>query len=209
MGSIRQLAAGLVATALLSAGGAARADEYLGTIKHFSLMDQMMINHTLSEYEDRDYLVLYIQGSGCPIARNSVPAYQQLREDYRGRNIAFVMLNVFVQDDMHRIQKEIEMNDIRVPVLKDEDQTVAWSLGVERTAEVFIIEPRTREVLFRGPISDQFSYEVRHLEAREEYLADALETLYAGDVVDMSDVPATSGCLVGYFHPRVMALRGR
>lgn len=199
----------LLLALLFGVSGSVRADESLGTLRHFSLMDQMMINHTLSEYEDRDYLVLYIQGSGCPIARNSVPAYQQLRERYKGRNIAFLMLNVFVQDDMHRIQKEVEMNDIRVPVLKDEDQTVAWSLGVERTAEVYIIDPRTREVLFRGPISDQFSYEVRHLEAREEYLADALETLYAGGVVDMNEVPDTSGCLVGYFHPRVMALRGR
>jgi peroxiredoxin len=199
----------LLLALLLGVTGSARAQESLGAIKHFSLMDQMMINHTLSEYEDRDYLVLYIQGSGCPIARNSVPAYQQLWQQYRSRNVAFVMLNVFVQDDMHRIQKEVEMNDIRVPVLKDEDQTVAWSLGVERTAEVFIIEPRTREVLYRGPISDQFSYEVRHLEAREEYLADALETLYAGGVIDMNAVPDTSGCLVGYFHPRVMALRGR
>jgi len=194
---------------LLGVTDIARGEESLGSIKHFSLMDQMMINHTLSEYEDRDYLVLYIQGSGCPIARNSVPAYQQLWQQYRSRNVAFVMLNVFVQDDMHRIQKEVEMNDIRVPVLKDEDQTVAWSLGVERTAEVFIIEPRTREVLYRGPISDQFSYEVRHLEARQEFLADALETLYAGGAIDMNEVPDTSGCLVGYFHPRVMALRGR
>ena len=208
MGGIHRIATGLLLALLSSAGGGAHADEFLRTIKHFSLADQMHIYHTLSEYEDRDFLVLYIQGSGCPIARNSVPAFQALWEQYRARNAAFVMLNVFVQDDMHRIQKEVEMNDIRLPVLKDEDQTVAWSLGVERTAEVFIIEPRTREVLFRGPISDQFSYEVRHLEAREEYLADALETLYAGGVVDMSEVPETSGCLVGYFHPLVMALRG-
>ena len=199
----------VLALLLGSGAGSACADEYLRDIRHFSLMDQMMINHTLSEYEDRDYLVVYIQGSGCPIARNSVPAFQALWEQYRARNAAFVMLNVFVQDDMHRIQKEVEMYDIRMPVLKDEDQTVAWSLGVERTAEVFIIEPRTREVLFRGPISDQFSYEVRHQQAREEYLADALQILYAGGEVDMSAVPETSGCLVGYFHPRVMALKAR
>ncbi len=209
MGVLRRSLSALTLALLCAGAAGAHADEHLRSIRHFSLMDQMMINHTLSEYEDRQFLVLYVQGSGCPIARNSVPAYQQLWEQYRQRNIAFVMLNVFVQDDMHRIQKEVEMYDIRIPVLKDEDQTVAWSLGVERTAEVFIIDPRTREVLYRGPISDQFSYEVRHQEAREHYLADALETLSAGGVVDMSEVPDTSGCLVGYFHPRVMALRER
>jgi len=194
---------------LWTCGGNAFADEYLRTIKHFSLMDQMMINHTLSEYEDRDFIVLYIQGSGCPIVRNAVPAYEEVSRAYRGRNIKFLMMNVFVQDDMHRIQKEVEMNGIHLPVLKDEDQTVAWSLGVERTAEVFVIEPRTREVLFRGPISDQFGYEVRHLEARQHYLADALETLYAGGTVDISEIPESTGCLVGYFHPAVMALKQR
>jgi len=209
MSVLRKFFSIAVTSALCALCGSVYADDYLRSIKYFSLMDQMMINHTLSEYEDRDYIVLYIQGSGCPIVRNSVPAYREVSDAYRSRNIKFLMLNVFEQDNMHTIQKEVEMNDIPFPVLKDQDQTVAWSLGVTRTAEAFIIDPRTREVLFRGPINDQFGYEVRHLEARQHYLADALETLYAGGTVDMSEIPESKGCLVGYFNPAVLALRQR
>src|SRR5690606_41219411 len=71
---------------------------------------------------------------------------------FRSQNVEFLMLNSFIQDDMARISKEAETFSITFPILKDEDQTVAKSLGVERTAEVFIInrsEEHTSELQSR------------------------------------------------------------
>jgi len=84
-------------------------------------------------------------------------------------------------------------------ILKDEGQKLAKALGVERTAEVFIVNPRTREVLFRGPINDQLGYETQRVNASEHYLKDALNTVLAGGTVDMSNVPDSKGCLVAIF----------
>jgi len=174
-------------------------DSYLKSIKDFELTDHQGVSHALKEYEDRDFIVMYIHGSGCPIARLSVPAYLEIQQEFADKNIEFLMLNSFVQDDIPRIQKEAADFKITFPILKDADQSVARSMGVERTAEVFIIDPRTRQVLFRGPINDQLGYETQRYEATNHYLRDALNTIMAGGKVDMNDIPDAKGCLVGYF----------
>lgn len=174
-------------------------DSFLKSIKEFELVDHMGVTHSLDEYKDRDFIVMYIHGSGCPIARLSVPTYLSIQQEYADKNIEFLMLNSFIQDDIPRIQKEAEEFKITFPILKDADQSVARSMGVERTAEVFIIDPRTREIHFRGPINDQLGYETQRLEVNNHYLRDALNTVMSGGKVNMNDIPDAKGCLVGYF----------
>lgn len=173
--------------------------EYLKQVKEFELESHLGGMVSLDDYVDNDYVVMYIHGSGCPIARLSVSSFQEIRSDYADRNIDFMMLNSFVQDDMDRIKKEAEEFNVQVPILKDADQSVARSMGVERTAEVFIVDPRTREIHFRGPINDALGYETQRSSASNHYLRDALETVMAGGTVNMRDIPDAKGCLVGYF----------
>jgi peroxiredoxin len=196
----------LLAGLLLAVSFGASADDYLKPIKDFSLVDQNGKTHTLADFADKDYIVVYVHGTGCPIARLSVPEYTDIAANYSSRNIEFLMLNSFIQDDMRRIAKEAADFKIAFPILKDEDQTVAFSLGVERTAEVFVIDPRTRETVFRGPINDALGYETQRMKVDNHYLTDALETILAGGVVDMDDIPDSKGCLVGYFNPAVTGL---
>tara|TARA_R110001599_G_scaffold330885_1_gene545387 strand:- start:716 stop:1327 length:612 start_codon:yes stop_codon:yes gene_type:complete len=196
----------LLAGLLLAVSFGASADDYLKPIKDFSLVDQNGATHTLEDYADKEYIVLYVHGTGCPIARLSVPEYKDIAAEYSSKNIEFLMLNSFIQDDMNRIRKEAVDFKIDFPILKDEDQTVAYTLGVERTAEVFIIDPRTKETLFRGPINDALGYETQRTKVDNHYLTDALETILAGGVVDMDEIPDSKGCLVGFFHPAISSL---
>lgn len=196
---MKRLSALLLMPLLLLLATAGHADDYLKTIKEFSLTDHSGVTHTMDEYVDKDYVVMYIHGSGCPIARLSVPTFLSIRDDYEPRNIQFLMLNSFIQDDIPRIAKEAEDFKIDFPILKDADQSVARSLGVERTAEVFIIDPKTRKVLFRGPIDDSLGYETQRVNTVHNYLRDALDTVMAGGSVNINDIPDSKGCLVGFF----------
>jgi peroxiredoxin len=196
---MKRFSAMLLLPVLLLLATASHADDYLKTIKEFSLTDQRGVTHTMDEYVDKDYVVMYIHGSGCPIARLSVPTFLSIRDDYQPKNIQFLMLNSFIQDDIPRIAKEAEDFKIDFPILKDADQSVARSLGVERTAEVFIIDPKTRKVLFRGPIDDSLGYETQRVNTEHNYLRDALDTVMAGGTVNINDIPDSKGCLVGFF----------
>jgi len=196
---MKRFSAMLLLPVLLLLATASHADDYLKTIKEFSLTDHRGVTHTMDEYVDKDYVVMYIHGSGCPIARLSVPTFLSIRDDYQPKNIQFLMLNSFIQDDIPRIAKEAEDFKIDFPILKDADQSVARSLGVERTAEVFIIDPRTRNVLFRGPIDDSQGYETQRVNTEHNYLRDALDTVMGGGTVNINDIPDSKGCLVGFF----------
>lgn len=186
------------AFSLLSLAAHAQSS-FLKSVKDFELSDHMGVTHTLAEYADKDFIVMYVHGSGCPIARLSVPTYLAIQQEYADKNIEFLMLNSFIQDDIPRIRNEAEEFSITFPILKDADQSVARSMGVERTAEVFIIDPRTREIHFRGPINDQLGYETQRINTTHHYLRDALNTVMAGGKVDMNDIPDAKGCLVGFF----------
>jgi len=185
--------------ALAIASGSASADDWLRSLPEFTLPDHLGEIHSSEQYKHYDLAVLYVQGVGCPIARLAVPAFRQVREQFADANIQFTMFNANIQDDMARIAAEAEEFKIDFPILKDEDQRLAKALGVERTAEAFVIDTETREVLFRGPINDQLGYETQRNEAHEEYLKDALTTILAGGTVTMDSVPDSKGCLVAIF----------
>jgi len=178
---------------------AATADGWLRSVPEFELTDHRGEVHTLETYGGYDYAVFYVQGVGCPIARLALPSYRAVRDEFADENIAFTMFNSNIQDDLPRIAREAEEFGIDFPIMKDADQALAKALGVERTAEVFIVDPRTGDVLFRGPINDQLGYETQRNEAREHYLTDALNTVLAGGTVDMENIPESKGCLVAIF----------
>ncbi len=175
------------------------ADDWLRAIPDFELTDQHGETHSLAQYQNYDLAVFYVQGVGCPIARIAVPSYREVRDAFAGQNIAFAMFNSNIQDNLPRIAKESEEFGIDFPILKDEGQKLAKALGVERTAEVFVIDTATQQVLFRGPIDDKLGYETQRNTAKHQYLKDALDTILAGGTVDMSEVPDSKGCLVAIF----------
>lgn len=189
----------LLSLVLVASSAALAADDWLKSLPDFELKDQNGEIHTLDQYTDRELLVFYVQGVGCPIARIALPQYREVRDLYADKNIEFLMFNANIQDDIKRINREATEFGIDFPILKDEGQALAKAVGVERTAEVFIVDPKTQEVLFRGPINDQLGYETQRNEAHDEYLKDALNTVLAGGTVDMQDIPDSKGCLVAIF----------
>lgn len=184
---------------LLIASATSLADEWLLSIPDFELTDQSGVAHTLDQYLDKEFVVFYVHGVGCPIARIALPNYREVRDEYTNRNIEFLMFNANIQDDLPRIAKEAKEFDIDFSILKDDKQRLAKALGVERTAEVFIVNPRTKEVLYRGPINDQLGYETQRNQADKHFLKDALNTVLAGGTVNMDDIPESKGCLVAIF----------
>ena len=175
-------------------------DDWLRSVPEFELTDHLGDVHTLEDYEKYDLAVFYVQGVGCPIARIALPNYREVRDEYAGKNIAFTMFNSNIQDNLSRISKEAEEFGIDFPIMKDEGQRLAKALGVERTAEAFVFDPKTQKVLFRGPINDQLGYETQRNSASEWYLKDALDTILEGNQVNMDNVPDSKGCLVAIFN---------
>jgi peroxiredoxin len=129
------------------------ADDFLRTIGDFTLTTITGEEITLSNHTE-ELVAIYIQGNGCPIARLGSHDYKEVIDQFAGKPVAFYMMNSFIQDSVEGIIKEESEFVFSVPIMKDADQSVAKALGVTRTADVFVIRPKTGEVVYRGQIND-------------------------------------------------------
>jgi len=180
----------LIAGLLIAASATARVDD-------FTLADQHGVSHTLYDYSTSRAVVLMVQGNGCPIVRAALPRLGDIRGAYRDDRVEFLLLNTNLQDDAGAVRNEAREFDIDFPILLDTTQHVARALGVVRTAETFLIDTATWDIVYRGPIDDRIAYERQKPAAAEHYLIDAIDAHLAGRPVTDArrDGP---GCLI-YF----------
>lgn len=174
------------------------ADDYLRTIGDFTLTTITGEEITLSKHTE-ELVAIYIQGNGCPIARLGSHDYTDIVLQFADKPVAFYMMNSFIQDSVYAIIKESEEIKFSVPIMKDSTQSIAKALGVERTADVFVLRPSTGEVVYRGPLNGKLGYETQRVGVTEDYLINGLNTILSGGVVDHELIPESKGCLVAIF----------
>jgi peroxiredoxin len=181
-----------------SAGAGAGALTPGGHVADFTLKDQGGAAHQLYALSGKKAVVIMTQSNGCPIVRLAVPALRDVRERYRSQNIEFLLLNPTLQDTPDAVQREAEEFGFRMSVLLDRTQKVGEAWGVDRTAEVFVIDPKTWTLLYHGPIDDRLNYESQR-PVHHQYLTDALDALLAGKPVAVASV-VSPGCLINFPH---------
>ena len=166
-------------------------------IEDFVLFDQHGEAHSLYHHREKSAVVIMIQGNGCPIVRNAVTDYKALRDRYADQGVHFMMLNANLQDQRSTILAEAEKFGIDMPILHDETQLIGESLNLLRTAEVLIINPKTWEITYRGPINDRQVYERQKAEASQHFAADAIARTLANQPIAVASRD-TMGCLINF-----------
>ena len=169
-----------------------------GHIADFTLTDQAGAAHQLYALSRKKAVVIMTQSNGCPIVRLAVPALREIRERYRSQNIEFLLLNPTLQDTRDAVQRETEEFGFGMTVLLDRAQQVGEAWGVNRTAEVFVIDPKTWTLLYHGPIDDRLNYESQR-PVRHPYLTDAMAAVLADKPVAVASV-VSPGCLINFPH---------
>ena len=122
-------------------------------IGDFALLDQNGRFHQLHRHADAKAVVIMTAGNGCPVVRQNFSKLAALRAKFP--KVVFWMLNANGQDDVASILAETREFDVEIPILKDDSQMVAQSLGATRTAEVFAISTKDWTVFYHGALDDQ------------------------------------------------------
>ncbi|MEO6025073.1 MAG: redoxin family protein, partial [Burkholderiales bacterium] len=164
---------------------------------NFRLLDQNGASHDLYYLSDAKAVVIMVHGNGCPIVRKTLPGLREIREQYRAQGVEFLLLNSNPQDDRETVAKEAAEFGIDMPILIDETQLIGEALGVERTADVFVIDPKTWKLAYRGPLDDRISYGAERPAASKQYLTEAIDSVLAGKPVAITQAEAV-GCLVNF-----------
>ncbi|MBL8554127.1 MAG: redoxin domain-containing protein [Phenylobacterium sp.] len=167
-----------------------------GSVDNFMLADTDYMGHELYR-SDAKVIVLISHANGCPIVRNLAPKIRALKAKYEGQGVEFLMVNSAVQDSVDDIAKEKAEYGFDVPILKDSNQLVGEQLGVTRTGEFFVVDPKTWKVVYRGPLDDRLDYGSQKAVADHNWTADAIEAALAGRQA-MAATKQSPGCLIDF-----------
>jgi peroxiredoxin len=176
--------------------GAAHATMPGEVVADFKLADQTGKTHSLYDPSSTKPVVIMVQGNGCPIVRHQMITLKEISAKYAPQGVRFLLLNPNLQDNAQTIAKEAEEFGYPFPILVDGKQTVGEALQVQRTSEVFVIDPKSHKLVYRGPLDDRVGYE-RQRPAEKHYLTDALDAVLAGQPVKTPYADGV-GCIVNF-----------
>ena len=166
-------------------------------IDNFRLLDHQGNSHELYRLSDRKAIAVLVQGNGCPIVRNAMPRFKELRDQYAALGVEFVLLNSNLQDNRDSISAEAQAFAYDLPILIDDTQLIGESLDLVRTGEVFVIDPTDWTLAYHGLVDDRLGYETQKPTAKNHYLRDALQAMVQGTAVPVASTKAV-GCLINF-----------
>lgn len=165
-------------------------------IENFRLADLDGQMHELHDWADSKAIVLFVQGNGCPIVRQTFPYFMEIRDEFEPKGVTFAVVNSNAYDDPESIRQELKDYNVDVLALKDPLEAVARSLDCERTAEMFLIDPKTWTIVYRGEADDRFGYGLQRSNPQKFYMKDALDGWLADQSFPETRVRITKGCLM-------------
>jgi len=174
-----RIAQALLVATLSPATIAGIAQERVGD---FALLDAQGYFHHMSWYDNNEAIVFLIQANGDAEVHAALPQFTQLAESYSEKGAEFFLLNPMANYNRSEVHAEMQSLGVELPVLMDDSQLVAESLGVQRTAEVLIYDPASFSISYRGSVGSE-------LEA-------ALAATLAGSSVEREGVAASGSAIV-------------
>ena len=157
-------------------------------VDNFRLVTATGHSQDLYRYQDSKAVVLVMHAVGSPELRKLAPALSALQAAYTPRGVQVMLLNSTAKDTRAAALTETKALGLNLPILMDDNQLAGDQMGATRVSEVFVINPRSWAVVYRGPLNGG---------AKMAYAANALDALIAGKPVAMSQV-AAKGAMISF-----------
>ncbi len=122
-------------------------------VDNFMLVDQNLEGHELYRLGDAPAIVLISQANGDAAIRKLAPALNKLAADYGAKGVEFRLINSSAKE-RESLAAEAAAAGLKTPILWDRYQLVGESLGVTRSAEAFVVNPKNWTVAWRGSAAD-------------------------------------------------------
>lgn len=136
--------------------------------RDFMLLDQFGAAHQLYYFADRDAVVLLSHSGASPLMQKTLQQFTALQADAAYQNVPFFAINA--DPDASRQSIRHATGETALPVLVDEGQLVARELQLTHGGEAILLNPKTWEIVYRGPVVD----------GGKQYLKTALNSLLNG-----------------------------
>ncbi len=177
------------------------------------LRDIYGTSHYFDEFKDdrTEAIVFVILDDHCPVVQKIIPKLIELHKKYNsfekdragrpadgkpypGDLVRFI--GIYVKPDMGAKAMAAHAAEVHLPfrVLHDSELSFVKKFGISRLSEVTVLDPNAN-IQYQGPVDYQNVQGSTKAKANKNYLADALESMAAGQPVKVSKVPSV-GCKI-------------
>ena len=146
----------------------------------FALIDADGAFHHIAWYNDQAAVVILPQSVGATDAE-ALSALQSLESRYARQGVVFFLLNPG-QKDREAVRAAMAEAGVELPVLMDDTQLVADSLGLTRFDQAVAYDPTSFEVFYRGPVNGDLESSLRQV--IDGARPDLLEVAVSGKPID-------------------------
>tara|TARA_R110002049_G_scaffold264050_2_gene440164 strand:- start:48 stop:923 length:876 start_codon:yes stop_codon:yes gene_type:complete len=186
---------GLLA-ALLAGSQSFAAPERIGD---FNLIDETGRAHQLSKFGYQKALVVISQANSCSTSQELFSEYKILETKWDNEQISFVMMNSSINDDVDAVRRFKASYNPDMPILMDDTQLVAESLGITKAGEIVVLDPNNMTVLYRGPLDTPGA----RGEPGTTFLRETFDAIAAGEIgrdteTVSVDFEAAPGCALEF-----------
>jgi peroxiredoxin len=152
--------------------------------------------HSLSDYKDKEVLVVGITCNHCPVAVSYEDRIIHFAKKYAGPTgkVAFVAVNVnnLPQDKLDKMKDRAKEKGFNFPYLYDASQKIGRALNAHVTPEFYVFN-KDRKLVYWGSLDNNMDAS----KATKTYLADAVEAVLRGETPATQQTRAF-GCSVKY-----------
>ena len=163
-------------------------------VANFVLPDSSGKQVGLADFSDKKLVIIVSLGTGCPISNLYLPDLIAAQKEFGDKFLQIIGINSQSGDTREAVAAHAQKFGINFPVLCDPDQTAADLLGIQRTAEAFLLDPQ-RVVRYHGRIDDRHGYTTKKDKPEREDLRIAGTELLDGKPVSVPETPV-EGCLI-------------
>src|SRR5690606_34962906 len=89
----------------------------------------------LSDYKDKQALVILVTNKGCPICKKYAPVINEIVEAYREKNVAFLLLNPMENESVEECKDAIGRYGFTARYVPDPKGVIAKALKVNSTGD--------------------------------------------------------------------------
>jgi peroxiredoxin len=153
-------------------------------------------NHSLSDYKNKDVLVIAITCNHCPVARAYEKRLVEFATKYAGPDskVAFVAVNVnnIPEDKLDKMKVRAKQQGFTFPYLYDSSQKIARALSAKVTPEFYVFD-KSRKLVYWGAMDDNNNAK----SVKRTFLVSAVEAALKGET-PATPKTAARGCTIKY-----------
>jgi len=169
-------------------------DVPLGGVVDASFLDLRWQLRTLRDLPAANATVVWFATIECPLVQRYLPRVGQIANDYAGRGVTTLVVNVGAGDPFVDAVGEVAHKAPAAVFGKDVDLRLATACGVDRTATAVVLDRHLR-LVYRGRIDDQHGYSSSRPQPGRDDLRTAIDELLAGAPITVPTT-AVSGCRI-------------